>query len=76
MSAENDMFAVVGDSEFYSLRCTGDYEVTDSDVLRRSEDDRHFFVMRRSEWERLQRIADKVDCEIGEQEAADERRGM
>ena len=43
MSAENDMFSVVGDAEFEQLARSGAYTgPNDNDVLRRSEGDQHF----------------------------------
>jgi hypothetical protein len=65
-----DNFMVVGDSEFHALRCTGDYEVRGEDCLFRQEGTNKFFhVMRRSEWNRLQREVERVDAEIAAQDA-------
>lgn len=76
MSAENDMFSVVGDAEFEQLARSGAYTDNDDNILRRSEGDQHFFVWREREWLRIQAIRAEVEAEIEAQEATAERRGM
>ena len=49
---------------------------SDPDILKRQEGDTFYYVWRRSEWERCQRIRAEVEAEIEAQEAAAERRGM
>jgi hypothetical protein len=77
LDGPRDNFAVAGDSEFAALRCSGLYEVRSEDVLFRQEGPAFYHVMRRSEWDRLQREVQKVDAEIAAQEAeSDLYRGM
>lgn len=66
-----DGFAVAGDSEFAALRCSGLYEVRSEDCLFRQEGTAFFHVMRRSEWNRLQREVQKVDDEIAQDAESD-----
>jgi hypothetical protein len=71
-----DVDTIVGDSEFQALRCTGDYDASDPDILKRQEGETFYYVWRRSEWNRIQRIRAEVEGDIAEQEAGAERRGM
>jgi hypothetical protein len=70
-----DNFATAEDGEFEALAQTGDYTQTSVDVLFRTESDRYFFVMRQTEWDRLDRVRAEVDAEIAAQDA-EALRGM
>jgi hypothetical protein len=61
-----DNFVTAEDAEFKALSRTGDYTQTSVDVLFRTENGRFFFVMRQSEWDRLDRVRAEVVAEIAE----------